>query len=50
MNSHLLEQFKIEKRNTRVPNGMASDLAAECLTYEEAIWHAGGIDLQLVGI
>jgi glucosamine-6-phosphate deaminase len=29
---------------------MASDLAAECLTYEEAIWHAGGIDLQLVGI
>lgn len=50
MNSHLFDHINIDKRNTRVPNGMASDLAAECLTYEEAIWHAGGIDLQLVGI
>lgn len=50
MNSHLFDQINIDKRNTHVPNGMASDLKAECLAYEEAIWGAGGIDLQLLGI
>lgn len=50
MNSHLFDHINIDKRNTHVPNGLASDLDVECTAYEEAIWSAGGIDLQLVGI
>lgn len=31
-------------------DGMASDLAAECAAYEDAIAAAGGVDLQILGI
>jgi glucosamine-6-phosphate deaminase len=32
------------------PNGSATDLAAACASYEEAIHKAGGVDLQIMGI
>lgn len=35
---------------TRVPDGMARDLDAECRRYDRMIRAAGGIDLQLLGI
>ncbi len=50
MNELLFDQVNITKANTHLPNGMATDLSAECLRYEGAIAQAGGIDLQLLGI
>ncbi len=50
MNHHLFNLVNIDKRNTYLPDGMASDLAAACIRYEETIREFGGIDLQLLGI
>ncbi len=50
MNIHLFSQVNIDLRNTRLLNGMAADLDAECRDYEQAIDKAGGIDFQLLGI
>jgi glucosamine-6-phosphate deaminase len=50
MNQHLFRQVNFDARNTHLPNGMASDLDAECARYERLIEKAGGIDLQLLGI
>lgn len=33
-----------------IPDGMATDLAAECARYDETIRSLGGIDLQVLGI
>ena len=50
MNFHLFNNINIDKRNTHLPNGMAPDDKAEAAHYEEEIKHAGGIDIQLLGI
>lgn len=50
MNKHLFSKINIDMRNTNLPDGLASDEAAEALRYEEAIEDEGGIDLQLLGI
>jgi glucosamine-6-phosphate deaminase len=50
MNHHLFQQVNIDLRNTRLPNGTAPDLNAECLRYEAEMARVGGIDLQLLGI
>lgn len=50
MQKNLFSGVNIPEQNTFVPNGVASDLAAECAAYEERIKRAGGIDLQLLGI
>jgi len=50
MDELLFNQVNIPKAHTHLPNGMATDLAAECRRYEAAITGAGGIDLQLLGI
>ncbi len=50
MNYHLFNNINIDMRNTNLPDGMAKDVAAEGPRYEEAIAHAGGIDIQLLGI
>ncbi len=50
MNHHLFGKVNLDWRNTHLPNGAASDLAAECLEYENQIQRAGGIDFQLLGI
>jgi glucosamine-6-phosphate deaminase len=50
MNRHLFKQVNIDLRNTHLPNGLATDLDAECANYERLIRKAGGIDVQLLGI
>lgn len=50
MNTNLFDHINIDKNNTRVPSGIATDLAAEAKTYDEHIAEVGGIDLQLLGI
>jgi glucosamine-6-phosphate deaminase len=50
MNRHLFSQVNLDQRNTHLPNGMAANLEAECLEYEEKIERCGGIDLQLLGL
>ena len=32
------------------PDGLAADIAAACAAYEDAIYAAGGVDLQILGI
>jgi len=50
MNHHLFVQVNIDLQNTHLPDGMATDLVAECANYERLIAECGGIDLQLLGI
>ena len=50
MNRHLFDNINIDKRNTHLPDGMAGDDKVESARYEGAIRHAGGIDIQLLGI
>ncbi|UTF61437.1 glucosamine-6-phosphate deaminase [Gilvimarinus sp. DA14] len=50
MNDKLFNHVDIDKANTHVPPGNASDPVAACEEYEEAINTAGGIDIQLLGI
>jgi glucosamine-6-phosphate deaminase len=50
MKSHLFDHIHIRPENTNLPNGLAPDIEAHCNEYEAQIKHAGGIDLQLLGI
>ena len=50
MRKNLFDKVNIDIRNTHLPNGMAADLAKECVDYERLIAATGGIDLQLLGI
>ncbi len=50
MDRHLFGLVNVDRRNTHLPDGLASDLDAECRRYESLIARFGGIDLQLLGI
>ena len=50
MKENLFKHIDIDPKHYRVPNGMADDLEKECVSYEEAIAAAGGIDLFLGGM
>jgi glucosamine-6-phosphate deaminase len=50
MNHQLFDHINIPMANTRLPDGMAADIPAECAAYEAAIAALGGVDLQLLGI
>jgi glucosamine-6-phosphate deaminase len=50
MNQHLFRHVNVDPRNTHLPNGLATDLGAECRRYEATIQRCGGIDLQVLGI
>jgi glucosamine-6-phosphate deaminase len=50
MRRHLFDAVNLSPRNIHVPNGAASDLAAEARRYDRAIERAGGIDLMLLGL
>ena len=50
MRRHLFSGVDLEPRRIHVPDGLAQDIARECLDYEEAIFQAGGVDLQLLGL
>ena|SRR6516165_2690073 len=47
--SHPLMPVNIDLANTRVPDGVATDLRAGAARYEQVIREAGGIDVQLLG-
>jgi len=48
--NNFFSHIDIPRENVHILNGNASDLAAECAQYEEAIKGYGGIDLFLGGI
>ena len=50
MNTNLFDHINIDKNNTRVPCGVAADIAKECAEYDAYIESLGGIDLQVLGI
>jgi len=50
MKHELFDHIDIDQTRTHVPDGQATDIAASCQAYEDAIRAAGGIDIQLLGI
>jgi len=50
MRQNLFNHIDLPPERAHLPNGNASDLAAECRRYDALIEEAGGIDLQLLGI
>ena len=50
MNYHLFDKININKANTYVPNGQATDVVKSCADYEKNIDALGGIDIQVLGI
>lgn len=50
MEENFFSKVGIDRTRTHIPNGVASDLEAECRRYDELIRSTGGIDLQLLGI
>ncbi|MCM3570904.1 glucosamine-6-phosphate deaminase [Neobacillus mesonae] len=50
MNEQLFNHIDINKANTHIPRGDASNLQEECMRYEELIAQNGGIELQVLGI
>jgi glucosamine-6-phosphate deaminase len=50
MNEQLFDHINIDKANTHVPDGMATDYEAAAAAYEEGIRADGGIDIQILGI
>ena len=50
MDENLFNQIDIDKTNTQVPDGMATNPLEVGPTYEQMIEKAGGIDLQVLGV
>ena len=50
MRDKLFNHINVNPSNLHIPNGMASDIDAYCLWYEEEIEAYGGIDIQILGI
>ncbi len=50
MDENLFDHINIAKANTRVPDGMAADIEAQCARYEADITAVGGVDIQVLGI
>ncbi len=50
MNDNLFSHIDIDKANTNLPSGTASDPEAECKRYDKVIESMGEIDIQLLGI
>lgn len=47
---NLFKHVNVVRDRVHIPDGLASDVPEECARYEEKIRHAGGIDLQVLGI
>lgn len=50
MNHHFFNHININMANTHLPNGLSSDVEAECKRYDALVSSLGGIDMQLLGI
>ena len=50
MKKNLFGRVDIDMKNTNLPNGLATDYAAECKRYNELYNALGGTDVQVLGI
>ncbi|MDP9194520.1 MAG: glucosamine-6-phosphate deaminase [Acidobacteriota bacterium] len=50
MKQHLFAHVDLDPACAHLPNGMADDLGAECLRYEQEIRDAGGLELTFLGL
>ncbi|MGL5348920.1 MAG: glucosamine-6-phosphate deaminase [Peptostreptococcaceae bacterium] len=50
MHDNLFNHININPANVQIPNGMTSNVEAECDRYDASIKEAGGIDIQVLGI
>lgn len=50
MQENLFNKVDMDPSRIHIPNGLATDVTAECHDYEAQIRRCGGIDLQLLGI
>lgn len=50
MMENLFSHLNLGPENIHLPDGMSTDLEAECVEYERCIDESGGIDLQILGI
>ena len=50
MNVNLFDNVDIDKNNTNLPNGVATDRCAECKRYNALVDSFGGADVQVLGI
>lgn len=50
MHNKFFNHIDIDKNNTNIPDGNASDIKAYCIQYEEKIKQLGGIDLFVGGV
>lgn len=50
MEKNFFDYVNINPNNIHIPNGLASDLTAECAQYNRVIQELGGIDVQILGM
>lgn len=50
MDKNLFNHININRNNIHIPNGMANDIEAECISYDKMIDCVGGVDIQVLGI
>src|SRR5207248_6931548 len=50
MKTQLFDHVDIDPSHAHVPDGSATDLAAECARYEQSIATAGGLGLTFLGL
>ena len=50
MATNLFDHIDIDKKNTNLPNGLATDPATEGARYDAVIASMGGVDIQVLGI
>lgn len=50
MRKQLFDHVNFSAGSTHIPDGLATDVEAECRRYEASIQQAGGIDIQVLGI
>ena len=50
MQENLFNHIDIKPANTHVPNGAAANIEAECRQYDDMLYQAGSVDMQLLGL
>lgn len=50
MQDNLFNYVNARPEHINIPKGLAADIEAECVRYEQSIKKAGGLDLQVLGI
>ncbi len=50
MYENFFKSINIDMKNTNIPNGLNTDIEAECKRYNQVIKELGGVDIQLLGL